>query len=1075
VSSPALDPARSASVAASAGSGKTWLLTARILRLLLAGAAPGGILALSFTRKAAAEMRLRVNRALHDLAKADDAALEQGLRQIGADSDAATRQRARRLYREQLFNPWPLRCTTLHAFCQDLVSRFAFEAAVTPGFKLVEQAGSLYDQAWRQLQRRMLYAPRSPAALAFAELIALGYGEYRLRQTVRGFLQRRSDWRALGEDPLPRLLAELRGTLGVDENDNPDAPVLGDAFNFYLKELIGLFGKREGINKVKTDRLVAARDASAGERLDLLQKALFTQKLTAFEFSPGKTFTPAQKQALEQNHGEVVRAIETALRRRNAQRSLRRNRAALTLCSAALAAFDALLARENALTFDEIEGQALTLLTREGGADWVRYKLDQKIEHLLLDEFQDTNPTQWRLLLPLLEEMAAGDSGRARSVFIVGDAKQSIYGFRRARPELLDAAAGWLRERLNAVSEQQTRTWRSAPAVVDFINALFAGARAEEIGFVPHSTARTQDWGQVEVAPLIGRDDAPEALTDLRDPLTTPRRKREETRAQREAEQVASRIRALLASGATVREAGGARPMNAGDVLVLARQRKHLIQVERALSALGIPYSGAARGTLLDTAEARDLTALLRFLDAPHRNLELAQVLRSPLFSLDDGALMALASAGAPDWAAALTASAEPRFERAARLLQGWRGLAATLPVHDLLDRIVSEADAARRYESALPPAARARVRANLGAFLQLALTADSGRYPSLGSFLTFVEQQAALEREAPDEAAPVADAAAVRILTIHAAKGLEAAAVFVVNTGNLSGRQQAAPWLVDWPADQARPTVFLALGNKDERDSYSAALLEQQKAREARETLNLLYVAVTRARQFLHLSGFVSGKSESGASWHAFALQALQTLGVTQARPFGLMDGTATYGSGVMTPAEHPQSTAPAPAPDERLRRPLQNLPRPHTPPSGPSRPAFDPDAAARGTALHAALKTLSENPAARVTEGREQALAVIKAPALRRFFTGVRAWNEIELSGIEGDGGIADRIVDDGDTIWVLDYKTTAAPDAAELRERYRSQIEDYLRAARSIWPHRRVRGGLVLTADQSFVEIS
>ena len=381
-------------------------------------------------------------------------------------------------------------------------------------------------------------------------------------------------------------------------------------------------------------------------------------------------------------------------------------------------------------------------------------------------------------------------------------------------------------------------------------------------------------------------------------------------------------------------------------------------------------------------------------------------------------------------------------------------------------------------------------MRANLGAFQQLALTADSGRYPSLSGFLEHIDELVAAEKDAPDEAPATAESGQVRILTIHGAKGLEAPAVFIVNAGSVGKSSRAAPWLIEWPAAEAGPRTVLALGHKDERDTLSEALLEQQKLRDERENLNLLYVAATRARQFLHISGFFSGNSKDppDKTWHAWTLQAMATLNSRVEKDAQVH----VIGTPALAPAK---PASPASAVDERLRKPLPALKR-TSPPSGESSAAFNPDAAARGDAIHFLLQKLAAVNAPNDTdlrdslqyrlgrdvsereyrEWRDEATCVLNAASLEPFFSAaVRAWNEVPLLDAAGEGGVADRVVDDGKTIWVLDYKTTPAPNTEELRARYRSQLEEYRRTAGAVWPERKVRGGLILTATQEFVEVS
>ncbi len=1117
MSSPALDPRRSVAVTASAGSGKTWLLVSRILRLLLEGQPASGILALTFTRKAAAEMRERVNERLRELAYANDIQAAKQLELLGLPASPQYLERARRLYDALLFDPYPLRAMTLHAFCQDLLARFALEAGVSPGFALAENEHGLFRRAWRRLLAELHQQTGSVAAQALRRLIALGYDERALENLVFGFLAHRADWWAYSEgedEPLEHAAGRLRAALGPD-GEAHDADLDGDAFNARLKFLLRWLHHVEGVRYIKTPRLEDALGSVGEPRYQALIDGLFRKDGEPYQFQLAKAkrerLSDAQHEHFEESHREVVHAVEQRRERRMREACLERTTAALDLGTAALRALEAELDGEQALTFADLEWRSYLLLRGPGNAEWVRYKLDQKIDHLLIDEFQDTSPTQWRLLLPFLEEMAAGDGGRARSVFIVGDAKQSIYGFRRANPELLGTAARWLRTHLDAVTVPLNDSRRSAPAVIDFVNALFEPEDiGAHIGFERHGTHRLHDWGRVEVAPLIEPEPKEQELlaeTVLRDPLTTPREVEEASRAEREGRQVAQRIRALVDSRVAVRDEHGAhaidRAIEWGDVMVLARSRTHLQVLEQALTEAGIPHVGSSRGTLLDTAEARDLVALLRFLNAPHRNLELAQVLRSPLFSLGDDCLVALATTAgdARTWFEALAthAAERPELQAALDLLQHWLPLAAALPAHDLLDRIYTEADVPARYEAALPAVAAARVRANLGAFIQLALEADSGRYPSLARFLDYVQDLARSKAEAPDESPPPAELGHVRVMTIHAAKGLEAPAVFLVNSGRVQVAR-APLWAIEWASDAERPSHVLVPGASGERDPLSEDLIERHGEREEREDLNLLYVAATRARQFLHVSGFRQSNQGGRVSWHDLAHDALKRLGAGPAAALaGLAEGALHYGSGEARSGTAAVRAAVQPADDPRLRQPLP-APAPTTlSPSGLAEneeAAADPTAARRGTGIHALLQWMSENAQlsesllrarlqaklqstttdAEFTEWLAAARALLTAPALAHFFDParyIRAWNEMPFSDGESKG-VIDRLLDDGNTLWILDYKTTPYTDAVLLIERYRPQLLTYLTGIRRIWPGRSVRAGLVLTETRSWIEL-
>ncbi|MES2488448.1 MAG: UvrD-helicase domain-containing protein [Pseudomonadota bacterium] len=1090
----ALNPARSVSVSASAGSGKTWLLTARITRLLLEGHEPNGILALTFTRKAAAEMRHRVEERLRQLALADDAALDALLAELDLQANDAIRQRARSLYEQLLFHPWPLRATTLHAFCQDLVARFPQEVGIAPGFEVSENEQALLEAAWSGLQKKLLAAPQSAPGLALKKLIDEGETEWSLRNIVVQFLSRRAEWWSYTDgqdDALEFSISHLREQLEIVSED-PYTALQVPSFEQSLGDFSRGLGAVGKIGQyVRADELLPALEQSGEQRYQTLIGGLFTQKLTPYGFKPSQVALKTLGSSADrfiQAHGEVVTVMQRIIDQLARLYTLRRTESALILGTAALSELKDEFRVRNRIGFTDLEWYASKLLRDPDAGNWVQFKLDQRIDHLLLDEFQDTSPTQWQLLLPLLEEMAAGNSERARSLFIVGDIKQSIYGFRRANPDLLPQAAAWMQEHLDAHQETLSLSRRSSPAIINWVNALFSPGLIPN--FPVHGTARS-GWGRVELAPLIAPDikdgDEPEPF---RNPLTTPRPDPENTRALREGHLIAERIRKLVDARWEIE----GRALSYGDVLILTRKRTHLRALEQALTEAEIPFIGAARGTLLKTAEAADLAALLRFLLSPVRDLELAHVLRSPMFSASNDDLIELVSTARKNeqrWRAALQqATTSVALQRAQTLLEHWLKLSRQLPVHDLLDRIYNEGDLAARYEAALPAAQGVRVRGNLNALLQMALETDSGRYPSLSRFLQELTQ---LERssEAPDETPPHAASNQVRILTVHGAKGLEAPAVFMAQTGNGNSSNKDAGWVVEWPSSEARPTCFVLAANKDDRDSFSQSLIDARKQRETAEDMNLLYVAVTRARQFLHLSGFSPSKPDKETSWHEHATNAFMQLGANIGD-----DDSYIFVDGMPAIATDGATDTAQVIDDPRLRQPIKLSISKAQRPSA-SGEEHDSAAILRGHAVHYLLLQLSESDADVNTalRGRleaaigstvrdadfaswlAEAQAVIAAPALQPFFNSSkiqRAWNEVPISHGELHG-VIDRLVDDGETLWLLDYKTARGGDDEALLARYREQLLAYREGLSRLWPGRPVRMGLLLTHAMRWLELN
>jgi ATP-dependent helicase/nuclease subunit A len=1102
--SPALDPRGSFSVAASAGSGKTWLLSARILRLLLAGVAPERILALSFTRKAAAEMSQRVRARLRDLAFADAATLDAQLAAIGLAPDTDVRARARGLFEQLCFSPWPLRVSTFQSFCQDLVSRFPLLAGVTPGFEIVETEGPLLDTAWQRLLLRLQAEPEGASARAAEWLIGDGDGEFGLRRTVGEFLQRRADWYAFAADddaPVDAATAALREQLGLASDAEPALAVDEQAFSCRLTLLHRYLTTTGGSTRIRLDAVTRAVEARGTARFAALENALFKvdeePRELIFSREAAARLPRAALDHLRQTHGEVLYELTQVRERQRRWRTLQRTRAALTLGVAALREFERDCRRRNQLGFSDLEWQACRLLAQDQAAALVQYRLDCRIDHLLVDEFQDTSPTQWRLLLPLLQEMAAGSNERTRSAFVVGDAKQSIYAFRRADPALLGEAADFIAEALGGGGAALTDSWRSAPAVIELVNTLFEQTplATQLPGFPHHATHKSGAWGRIELAALVAVDQEPAGEPGFRDPLQQPRADPENTRALREGRLIAARIRALVDERIAIHDHGRERALDFGDVMILLRARTHASALEQALTEAGIPFVGSARATLLSTVEARDLVALLRFLDAPARDLELAHALRSPLFGASDEDLVALARAvrtGNSGWWSALRAlegSVSAPLHRAQAQLESWLSLARRLPAHDLIDRICADTGAAAAYEAALPAAQAVRVRGNLNALIQLALEADSGRYPSLGRFLAWLEQLGAREDSAPDEAPPPATGRQVRVLTIHAAKGLEAPAVFLAQC---AGAAQAAQpgWQVDWPTALPHPRLLLLAGDKASRDEVSNALIEARQRSAQREEAHLAYVAVTRAQHFLHVSGFAPARGSREPSVYDCIGKALDALGVA---PFA-GEVARSHGTSDLPRAPVAASTTRMETIDERWHQALM------TSSPAPARASEtlhgDEAAARRGSAVHWLLQQLAGTVGAAPAALRErlhvvlgadfslrefdewlaEARGVLAAPALARFFDARalrRAWNEVPLRS-ESLNGVVDRLIDDGEALWILDYKTDRGAEAATLLARHREQLESYRSAVAALWPGRPVRAALIRTAPPELLEL-
>lgn len=1114
----AIVPSCNAVVLASAGTGKTWLLVTRIIRLLLEGTPPAGILAITFTRKAALEMQERLLQRLLELATLEDAELDAALTTLGLAADTTQRQQVRSAYETLLKSEHSPRITTFHAFCQELLRRFPLEADVPPGFDLIENAGVLAQAALEALLSEATKLPDSPLAQALEHLMQHARGAEGVRTLLLRFLEHRNDWWACtagAADPAVHATQSLAEQLHVDSTGTL-------AKSFFTVDTCCLLAEFATL-------LLQHPIASNTRDASLIQDVLTRQEKTATDFSvvrhvfltaedaprrrkPSKTLSDklgaAGAARLITLHEQLSDLALQALEQEARRTTLALSTAWFESGARLLQHYQRIKTEQRLLDFSDLEWKASQLLQHSDNALWVQYKLDQRIDHLLVDEFQDTNPTQWRLLLPLLEELAAGQSGRARSVFLVGDLKQSIYGFRRANPELFTTAAHWLEQHLNTLSYPLDVSWRFAPVLCDFFNQVFEQRLP---GFHAHSTHRTTLWGQVELLPLIQPEQAesqPAATTPLRNPLRQPRPALSEQRHLLEGQQIARRIRALIETRTAIADAASTRALSYNDILILVRNRTHVSAYESALRDAGIPFIGATRGSLLETLEVQDMIALLDVLITPYDNLALAQVLRSPLFACSDDDLSRLATdATAPHWIDRLATLAAGLAEdaplaRAHRWLTQWRERAAQVPMHDLLDSIYAEGNVLARYEAAFPPSLKTRVCANLIRFMELALEVDSGRYPSPGMFrarLNALRDGAA--QEAPDEAPAPAHEARVRILTVHAAKGLEAPVVFVADATALVSSRGAQP-LIYWPAETDRPSHFFLPAKGNIAAQLGAKIQQLMDAAAQREEMNLLYVALTRARQYLFISGCAPMKG-TALGWYGMIAERLL--------PDGDPLQAAWLQHSIITPPPLPAMAPPAQARaradiDPRLS---QALPAPRRAKLTPSHTATDTaqeihDAAAalRGAAIHRLLDRLSldNTPTrahalrqladellldandARLSEWWDEARRVLQTPALQFLFADdliEAVHNETPLH-YETDGqrvsGVVDRLVVTADTVWIVDYKTRTAQPAslAQAAAPYHEQMRCYAQGALRIWPQRQIRAVLLFTACTTLVEI-
>ena len=1121
----AADPAASAFVAASAGSGKTKLLTDRLLRLMLSDppVLPQRIQCLTFTKAAAAEMSVRLQNTLGEWVTLSDAALDAELAKLDLAASDALRGKARALFAEVLDLPGGMRIGTIHAFCQSLLRRFPLEAALSPHFRLMDDPDAA--DAMTEAREDMLAGASSDTMRgALALLAGLASAEQFGRHVValQADRKRLHDALALG----PELIAAQRRALGVTVSS--DAEILANAVNWQEEPRLrraATFVRENGSPSVaqRAERILLWLGLDTETRVEVWDN--WREEFHTKSGAPRavSTFVNAklaktQPTLTEPFLAEAAR-IEAVEDSRRALKVAAVSHALVTLAAPMLDAYAARKDHAGLLDYDDLIGRASDLLV-DPGAAWVLYKLDGGIDHLLLDEVQDTAPAQWRIAHALTEEFFAGLGAREthRTVFAVGDRKQSIYSFQGADADEFDRARETLRRRVEDAGQEfrvvpLDVSFRSTEPVLALVDAVFADPLAAdgvaEAGTLRHYADRAGHAGAVELWPLALRPDEPDPP-----PWTVPER----NQGQRSAPQLlAERLADWIAhetSGA-VRLDSKHRPLGPGDVMVLVRRRNDFAgALVRALKSRGVPVAGLDRLVLTGQPAVQDLMALADVLLLPQDDLSFACMLTSPLGELTDDSLMRLAVGrrGAL-WEALRDRAAEQDDWHAA-----WAFFAALLARVDYLSPHAL-------FSQALGPlGGRARLFARLGAeaaepvdeLLQAALAYARTHPPSLQGFLHWLRRAAAEVKREQDVAAD-----AVRIMTVHGAKGLQAPLVILPDTTALPPDEGGLLWADD-PASGHGVPIFSP--RRELRCAAAQHLRDAANARRMAEHNRLLYVALTRAEDRLVVCGWQTARTMADTCWYRLVERGFERLaterpgeGVVERFAFDPWGEALRHRTPQVVPVDGPESRAmpekvealpwwAGQAPDWRPTPPPAEPGRPE--PLAPSRPegvelgevpaAASPlaeraggvDRFHRGQLVHALLQHLPGlPPAARPAAARtwldrpgqgfapgeaaalaEEVLAILAHPELAPLF-GPASRAEVPLTGLIGAsvvGGLVDRLAVLDDRVLLADYKTNRRPPATEADTPvlYLRQLAAYRAVLRQIFPDRPVQCALIWT---------
>lgn len=1079
----ACDPQRSVVVEACAGAGKTWMLVSRIVRAWLEGTPPQQILAITFTRKAAGEMRERLHEWLTAFASMDEAGRMQELRIRGVPEPmlAARAPRLAELHHEWMEEGRGVEIHTIHGWFSRLVKAAPLdvlaELSLPPELQLIEDIDEIWGPLWgrflRQLDARMGDADADELVQAFSAVLR-ETGRFNTEAWLREALHNRLELVLADEAEVLEQGVPSAATWQPRwaEWSSPVDAVMATSVTERLSGVAQVLGQAsgslaQGAARAIVDALLLSHPVA---RAEALQKALLTDK-----GEPRKKLGDSQDLAWAQ---AWLQDLSLAMRQEQAHRLHHH----MVILSRAFFAVYADFKRERGLAdMADLELAAARLLCDESLSDWVLRRLDSQVRQLLMDEFQDTSPLQWKALGTWLSAYAGAGGSSSVRVFLVGDPKQSIYRFRRADPRVFQAAKRFVIEGLGGELLACDHTRRNAPGVIELLNEVMGEASQAGTfpGFRLHTTA-SQTPASVRRLPRIARDAAEpgEAQVDadpgVRDTLTQPREVVRVTAKGREAQQVAAAIAELVH--------GGERQPQ--DIFVLARTRAMLNLVAEALDGFGVPHVAPDSTPLIDTPEVQDLLAAVEVLVSPQHDLALAHALRSPLFGVSDDGLMhvaAQARQASCDWWAALMDLAsqnegvEPALQRAARLLSGWQLAAESLPPHDLLTRILREGEARERVVAAVPIGYREQALFHIDALLRHSLEMDAGRDATPYRWVRALRQSV--------QALPArTQAGAVQLLTIHGAKGLEAEVVFLVDTDPSASRSMSHGLLVDWPEGAAHPQRVAFVRSEAKPPPALADALEAERQADQREELNALYVALTRARSSLIVSAHEPFRGDRNASWWARLTQAPM---LSQADPWHPQPPNEALASdpGEMPPARlrtlpslppRPAVIVPTPGPGDDpegallrvlgqvVHRGLEWL---------TTLPLAQREPARVSKAVHAAAQAL-QLPASHWPDAVERVSSILAQPELQRWLDpdALRwAGNEVALS----DGGDIlriDRLVavdtPSGPAWWVIDYKLGEQPLAMAA---YHAQMARYVEAVRRLQPGQAVHGAFVTGSGQ------
>lgn len=1148
----ASNPSVSSWVNASAGSGKTKVLTDRILRLLLPcpdgqpGTPPEKILALTFTKAGANEMAMRLSKRLSVWAVEDERTLAKDMEDnlLGRAPTSDELLSARRLFAHVADTPGGLNIMTIHSFCQSVLGRFPIEAGLPPHFKPLEEedAAELMAEARRRVLARARTETASPLANAVnflgqalneEQLTALFGAMNAERRQMQGVLAA-----SFGVEGLFARLCELYSIRPDMTGETVMEDFLSDGRNETAIRTLctDLAASKSKTDKEKSIDLQLYWDAPSDKRglfFGTYRRVFLTTKGEAAVNPVTKTFLQDHPEHTDIVFQEQTRLLELDSTRR-AIGSAALTRDTFYLGSEIIAAYQTLKEEKGALDFDDLilrtlsllKGETFSVKDRKDVAPWVMYKLDEGLDHILVDEAQDTNPEQWEIIQYLSEEFFSGLGAKddtIRTMFVVGDEKQSIFSFQRAAPDKFVGMYDWFEKRIRGSGGAFTpvdinTSFRSVRTVLQAVDAVYAReetVRALTSRYLDHIAHRQGQAGTVELWPLLkstsAEDEDDSSDTGWLLPVTI---QESQSGSSKMAAQIGDRIKYWLETKQVLESHD--RPIEAGDIMILVRSRGAFVgQLVRALKTRGIPVSGVDRMILSEQLVVQDFCAAAAFALLPEDDLALACLLKSPFIGYSEQRLYDLAQPRTGTlWKSALQSGDRATIEWLSHLIRD----AGTLHPYEFFSRLIQEPCPAdphsglraikrRLGEDALDP---------LDEFLNLALAYEDNHTAALQSFLRWHEDGKSEIKRQMEEGGN-----AVRIMTVHGSKGLQAPIVFLPDT--VRNASAIRPEKILWPEKSGLPVPIINTAKDNSPDTALTAARKIQEEQD-REYRRLLYVAMTRAEERLYIGGYTGkrGAPANLAYWYDDIRSAFETHPEVETIESGIIDEQGRDQPILRLQQVrtcHPDRTGKknqTVSAEHNIKVPsyfFQQAPEEPFPPQPlvPSRPS-DPEPAAasplssvdtyrfkRGTITHKLLQTLPDLPkdqrriaaekfvvrsglgiSAEIQKNIvEETIAILNDPVFAPIF-GDRSMAEIPVTGfLNGKtlvSGQIDRMLVTETEVLIVDFKTNRPPPQTPdaVHPVYRQQMNAYAQVIREIYPDRKIRCALLWTDGPRLMEI-